>query len=158
MNGLNLLSNIEFVRTHSGASSAQTSTGTVIDTANCEGVLFVASIGTASTATLADTTGLPMYISAGDTTSSTGHSQLEGTLVAVTTGATALTNKLLAVDVYRPTFGRYLSNTITITTGDVLDGAIAIKYGVRKGAVTQSTTYFQSTGSYAAVASPSTAS
>ena len=149
MNGLNLLSNIEFVRTHSGASSAQTATGAVIDAANCEGVLFVASFGTVAT-----TTGTNMYVNAGDTTSSTGHSKLADTTVE---DASTGSNRLLAVDLYRPTEGQYVSNSIVLKTGDVLDGAIAIKYGVRKAPVSQSTSYFSSTAAFTTAVSPSTA-
>jgi len=111
------------------ASIAYSSSGPAIeiDTANCEGVLFIAIPGT----TVARTAG--MTLKAGATTTGFVNCSSTHTLTS-----TAATRDILVVDVYKPA-KRWLGCTYA-ATADMEARMIAFKYGLRKSPTTFSAT------------------
>lgn len=139
----NLLKNIEVVRVEN-ATVAGTSdlAGEVIDMAGWDGVTFIYAIGT---------------LSAGQVTKLIAHQDVasDGSFTALPTAVTSAmsdddSNKLLILDIYKPT-KRYVRPTLDRHTANaVLDSGIAIKYRGSKSPVTQGSTVSQ----VATVASP----
>ena len=107
-----------------------------IDTQNCEGVLFVGTAGTTSTAAT-------LTISTAASTTASFVNVSSGT--AASTGAGAL----VAVDIHKPR-KRWLKGTIT-TTANARMTVQAFKYGVRR-----SPTTWTSTGILTSLVSPDT--
>ena len=115
-----------------------------VDTANCEGVMFV-TLGTSAKATLAVT-------HAASTTASYATVAVGSSAVVATTGAKAL----VAADIYKPTKRHY--KVTSTSTGNSYFALMAIKYGLRKlpQSSWSSTTCLASTGYTAAVSPTST--
>jgi hypothetical protein len=99
--------------------------------------------GVEITALIGDSTGtaVTMALLGGNTTATQNALYTYGSTVAISVASTAVDNKQLVVDVYRPPT-RYLSVTLTnATTKDILYGGIlARKYNARSLPVTASTT------------------
>lgn len=136
--GYNLLPNVEFVVVEAAAAAAQTELTTdVIDTADCDGVVFVAHLGDVSD-------GSVLGLVADDSETGVGAwDDLEGPL-AYTAGATNADNKLLILDVHKPE-RRYVRARLTRTTANaVVNGITAIKYGLRDVPKTQGSTVLAS--------------
>lgn len=134
----NLLPNVEFLVVEAAAVAGQTELTTdVIDTADCDGVVFVAHLGDV-------TTGSVLGLAVDDSEASgSGWDDLENPL-AFTAGASDADNKLLILDVYKPE-KRYLRARLTRTTANaVVNGITAIKYGKRSVPVTQGATVLAS--------------
>lgn len=134
----NLLPNVEFIVVEAAAAAAQTELTTdVIDTADCDGVVFVAHLGDV-------TTGSVLGFVADDSATGVGAwDDLEGPL-AFTAGASDADNKLLILDVHKPE-RRYVRARLTRTTANaVVNGITAIKYGKRSVPVTQGDTVLDS--------------
>lgn len=134
----NLLPNVEFVVVEAAASAAQTELTTdVIDTADCDGVVFIAHLGDVTTGSV-----LGLVVDDSDE-DDTGFDDLAGPL-AFTAGASDADNKLLILDVYKPE-RRYLRARLTRTSANaVVNGITAIKYGKREVPVTQGATVLDS--------------
>lgn len=146
-----LLSNVEVLEIGAPvtAGSSIDNNSDRIDTADCDGVLFIAAV-TDSVATGVAT--LTIEQNAAD--SDTGMTALAGA-VATATCATNddLNGRLFVIDVYRPG-ERYIQAVRTSATANIAYGTVvAIKYGVRKAPVTQGATVLAS----ASVTSPAEA-
>lgn len=130
---LNLARNVKITRVLNAVAAGQTAqTGSVIDMANFEGVIFLAAFGTLDTGAV---TGLKAQ--QGLQSNLSDAADLAGTALAITDAAD---NKLLVLDVFRPA-ERYVRPVVTRGTADaVIDGVIAIQYGPRVLPVTQDAT------------------
>jgi hypothetical protein len=134
----NLLNNVEFVVVEAAASAAQTELVTdTIDMAGWTGVVFVAHLGDVTTGSVL---GLKAEHSDDD---DSGFADLAGAL-AFTAGASDADNKLLVLDVVRPT-KRYVRASLTRTTANaVVNGIQAIKYGPLHRPIAQGDTVLDS--------------
>lgn len=103
----------------------------IIDTADCEGVIFIATLGNSTTAGVAR-----LLVEQNDADSGTGMAALAGAMAEVTSADTNdLANQVLIVDVYQPR-ERYLRAVRQTATQNVAFGSlIAIKYGTRKAPI-----------------------
>lgn len=132
----NLMSDAELIR-HSNAVVAGTTDiepAAGVDTADCEGVLFIVSLG-------AITAGAVTSVKAQQSSAADGagdaFADLEGSEIAV---ADDDDNQLVYVDVRRPT-ERFVRCVVARGTENaVVDGITAIKYGLRKRPATQGAT------------------
>lgn len=138
----NLLKNVEIVRVANrgaGAASATPTKGTIIDMQGFDGVLFVAAFDN-----VLDTSAIALKIAGADTNSSGAMALLTGAEAGATADATSADNKLLAVDVYKPS-NRYLeAQVFHVTANAPFDGVFAIKYRGRQMPVTQGSTVLAS--------------
>lgn len=134
----NLLNNVEFVVVEAAASAAQTELVTdTIDLAGWTGVVFVAHLGDV-------TTGSVLGLAAYDSDESNANFDDLDDPLAFTAGASDADNKLLILDVCRPT-RRYVRASLTRTTANaVVGGIVAIKYGPLNAPVTQGDTVLDS--------------
>lgn len=125
MNGL-LTQNVKIDRVANAAAAAQTAvTSSVIDMAGYDGVAFFALLGDVAATSVLTLTAKE----------NTANSTTTPTPTAITGGASTFTaaasdadNKVLGVDVVRPT-KRYVFAVLTRTTADaVVDGILAVRY------------------------------
>lgn len=125
---------VQPVRSHNAVAAGTTaSNGAAIDCSDCEGVMFVAQFGTLTATAV---TGIKAQQS-DDNAGSDDYTDLEGSAQAI---ADTGSNKCLVLDVYRPR-KRYVRAVVTRGTANaVIDGVIAIKYGLRKLAPSLDTT------------------
>lgn len=106
-------------------------TGTGVDMQGYEGVLFICALGTITA------TGIPT-LHAEQSANDSSYADLEGTACA---GTASDSNKLLILDIVRPS-DRYVRPVLGRATANiVVDGIYAIRYGSCKSPRTQSTTY-----------------
>jgi len=112
----------------SGGSTGAVSA--VIDTADCEGVLFVAFNSTIATTDF----GIWANMGTSSGLSSTA-STISGSAVYTTSAATDVA---VVLDVYRPQ-RRYVQAVANTPSSGSIGGIVAIKYGLRKAPATQST-------------------
>ena len=106
--------------------------GSIIDMANYEGVVFIAALGALASGAV---TGLKVQM--GSESNLSDAADLAGTAISI---ADSDDNKLLVVDVNRPS-ERYVRAVLTRGTGDAtIDGVVAIQYGPRLMPVTQDST------------------
>ena len=110
-------------------------TSSIVDTANCDGVVFVCHLGT-----LLDTGTLDCYVEQNTLNQTSGMARLAGQAVfTVTAVEAAYTNSNIIIDVYRPA-ERYLQCNITPAVANaVIRGITAIKYYNRVAPVTRTT-------------------
>jgi hypothetical protein len=145
---MQILNEIEVmeVKAPIAAASNTDSNTDIIDTDDCEGVLFIVPI-TDCTATGVGT----LTIEQNTANSDSGMAALSGAVATATSAqGDDLNGTLLIVDVNRPR-ERYIQGVLTSTVAEVAFGnTIAIKYGLRKKPRTQGATVSDS----AAVASP----
>lgn len=134
----NLLPNVEFVVVEAAAAAAQTELTTdVIDTYDCDGVVFIAHLGDVTAASVLG------FVADHSDASGSGFDDLEGPL-AFTAGASDADNKLLILDIYKPE-KRYVRARLTRTAQNaVVNGITAIKYGLRSVPKTQGATVLAS--------------
>jgi hypothetical protein len=130
---LNLARNLRIARALNAVAAGQTDqNGSIIDTANYEGVVFIAAFGTLTAGAV---TGLKAQM--GDDPNLSDAADLAGTAQSI---ADSDDNKLLVLDVHRPA-ERYVRAGVTRGTADaVIDGVYAILYGPRVLPVTQDST------------------
>lgn len=133
----NLLNNVELVVVEAAAAAGtSTLTSDSIDTKDCTGVLFLAHLGDVTDTSVL---GFAIHDSDDDVT----FDDLANPL-AFTAGASNADNKLLALEVVRPT-RRYVRAVLTRGTANaVLNGITAIKFGVNHAPVTQGATVLAS--------------
>lgn len=106
------------------AAGTGTSTGDALDMSGFEGVLFIASIGAVTSGGVVT---LKAQASSDDGVAD-GYSDLEGTGIAETDP----TEKVIALEVYRPA-KRYIKPIlIRATQNAVIESVIAIRYGASK--------------------------
>lgn len=130
---MNLSKNVQITRVMNGvvAGTDDTQSGTVLDMANWDGVVFIGLIG-AITAT-------------GTATLQAQQGTLaNGSDMATLTGDVDYTaddgNKAAVLDVYRPQERYVRAQIVRATANVVIDGVIAIQYKGRKGPVTNGAT------------------
>ena len=112
----------------SGGSTGAVSS--VVDTADCEGVMFVAFNSTIAT------TDFGIWANMGTSSGlSSTSSTIAGSAVYTTSAGTDVA---VVLDIYRPQH-RYVQAVVNTPATGSVGGVIAIKYGVRKAPVTQST-------------------
>lgn len=122
-----------------GTSEVLTS---VLDMTGYDGVLFVAALGDVTATSVVTLTAKGN--TASSTSSPTPTDVTDGVTAAFTAGASDADNKLLVVDVVRPS-QRYVFASLTRTTANaVVDGIIAIQYRGRSLPVTQGSTVLAS--------------
>lgn len=110
-------------------------TSTIVDMANYDGVLFIASFST-----LLNTGTLDVYVEQNVINSVTGMARLASTTVfTVTTVEAALTESCILVNVYRPQEQFLQCNVTPAVANAVITGVVAIKYGARTQPVPQVT-------------------
>lgn len=134
----NLLNIVEFVSVENAAVAGTTSLTTdVIDMAGWTGVVFVAKLGDVTSGSVL---GLAAYDSDAN---GSGSDDLENPL-AFTAGASDADNKLMILDIVRPT-RRYVHAVLSRGTQNaVVDGIWAVKYGPKDTPVTQGATVLAS--------------
>lgn len=133
MFGTTLLKNVKVTRAVA-ATAAGTSdvTGSTIDTAGYEGVLFLLDVGT-----LTATQVTSMRAQQGAASDMSDAADLEGSIAGPVADGDG--QKYLAIDVYRP-LERYVRVIVDRATANaVLNGGVAILYGARSGPITQGT-------------------
>lgn len=130
---MNLSKNVEIVRVQNAAGADTTDLdGTVVDMQGYDGVMFVYGVGTLTG------TQVTKLVAKQDDSATGDFSSLTGT----DSGALADTdgNKLLVLDVYRPT-KRYVRPTLDRGTANaVVDFGIVVKYRGSKAPVVQGST------------------
>ncbi len=128
---MNLLKNCYVSLAMAGTSGGSTgAVSAVIDTADCEGVMFVAFNSTIGTTDF----GIWANMGTSSGLSSTA-SSIAGSAVYTTSAATDVA---VALDVYKPQ-RRYVQAVVNTPATGSIGGVVAIKYGLRKGPTTQST-------------------
>ena len=136
---MNMLSNCAFnaimSESTAGSTDVEGSATMVVDVAGYEGVCFVGYCHTVTAAGI-----LGMWAQYGISTSATDIIDDTGTIVGSTgaTTSTDWTDKLLVLDIYKPT-ERYVSVHIDRATQPSAIDVIAIRYGAHKLEVSQST-------------------
>ena len=130
---LNLARNLRIARALNAVAAGQTDqNGSIIDTANYEGVVFIAALGTLAAGAV---TALKAQM--GNESNLSDAADLAGTAQSI---ADTDDNKLLVLDIHRPA-ERYVRAVVTRGTADAtIDGVIAILYGPRVLPVTQDST------------------
>lgn len=122
---MNLLKDIKITVVSPAAAAAQTAiTGSVLDMAGFDGVVFVALTGDVTSGSVLS------LLAKGNTANSTSSPSPSTLATATYTAASASDSdsKVLAVDVYRPT-QQYVFPSLTRTTQDaVIGGIVAIQY------------------------------
>jgi len=137
---MNLLYNCAFdtIITQTTAGSSDLEGEKVLDMQGYEGVVFLGKINAITAAGE-----LEMYAQYSDSTSTTDMVDDTGTRVG-STGAVTSTDwddKLLVLDIYKP-LKRFISVHIDKATQNSEISVVGIRYGARKGPVTQSTEDF----------------
>lgn len=122
------------------AASNTDSNSDIIDTANCDGVVFIVPI-TDSVATGVAT----LKVEQNTANSDSGMAAISGALVTGTcTTSDDLNNQLLVVEVHKPR-ERYVQGVVTSATANIAFGnMIAVKYGERKMPITEDSTVIDS--------------
>ncbi len=115
------------------AGKDDTNEGVVLDMANCQGVVFIAAFGTIS-----DTSVTKIVAQQGDESDGSDMADLKGSAVSVTPGTD--NNKLVVLDIKKPAKRYVQCNIIRATANAVIDGVIAIQYGLSKVPATQPST------------------
>lgn len=120
---MSLLKNVKITRVASAAVAAQTDvTGTILDMAGFEGVMFVALTGDVT-----DTSALALKAEQNTLNQAGGMVELKGS-ASFTAGATSADNKALVLDVHKPR-KRYVRALLKRGTANAaIDGIIAIQY------------------------------
>ncbi|MBP7339099.1 hypothetical protein [Niveispirillum sp.] len=117
-----------------GAASATPTKGTIIDMQGYESVLFIAALND-----VLDTSAVALRVAGGDVSDTAQMTLLPGS-AGGTAGASDYDNKLLILDVEKPT-QRYLeAQLFHVTANAPFDSVIAIQYGARSTPVTQGST------------------
>lgn len=134
----NLLNNVEFVVVEASASAATTELTTdVIDMAGWHGVAFVAHLGDVTTGSVLG------FVADHSDDGATGWDDLGGAL-AFTAGASDADNKLLILDLVRPTKRFVRARLMRTTANAILGGIVAVKYGPTFAPVNQGATVLAS--------------
>lgn len=129
-----LIDELSVIRTSNAVAAGQATTNTTgVDTSDCDGVLFIVSIGA--------------IVATGTVTVTVGESDNNSDYTAVTGASIAYDsdddNKLAVLDV-RNHSKRYLRVTIvTATANGTIDGVVAVKYGLRAFPTTASATVLE---------------
>lgn len=133
----NLLRNTKITRISAdgaGAASATPTKATIIDMLGFESVMFVALMGN-----VLDTSVVSLRVAGGDT-SDTADMTLRAGTVGGTADATSYDDKLVILDVVKPT-DRYLEAQIFhVTANAPFDGILAIQYNGHNLPITQGST------------------
>lgn len=131
---MNLLKNCKVTRVSAdgaGAASATPSKGTIIDMAGYNGVMFVALMGN-----VLDTSAVALKV-AGAAVNDTAEMALLSGSAGGTAGASDYDDKLVVLDVYKPS-QRYLeAQLFHVTANAPFDGILAIQYEPNEAPVTQ---------------------
>lgn len=127
----NLLNNVETIRVSNASAAAQTAVeGAAVDIAGKIGVTFVASFGTVTTASVIT---LKAQVSEDGLTN---WADIAGSATHTADGTDG-NNKVLALDIVRPT-ARYVRSVVTRTAANaVLDSVTAFTYGGKETPVEQ---------------------
>lgn len=112
------------------ASFGDTLESSVLDMANCQGVVFVAAFGTLSAGAVTK-----IVAQQGDESDGSDMDDLEGSSVSIT--AETHDNKVLVLEIKKPAKRYVQVNVIRATANAVVDGVIAIQYGQSKVPITQ---------------------
>jgi hypothetical protein len=131
---VNLAKNVKVTRVMNGqtAGTGDTLTGSTLDMANYDGVLFIGAFGTI-TATAVTT----LKAQQGAASNMSDAADLEGTAISI---ADTDDNKVALLDIFRPA-ERYVRAIITRETANaVVDGVIAVQYSGRVKPITQGST------------------
>ena len=119
---------------YTSASNTGTTTSTAVDCAGAEGVLFIVDLGTVTGNGLATC----KLQQSSDDAAADAYSDIEGSELASI--ATTGTLRQLLIEVINPQ-KRYLKLLVTRSVDNVvIDGAIAVKFGLKSEAVTQGAT------------------
>lgn len=141
----NLLRNTKITRISAdgaGAASATPSKGTIIDMLGFESVMFVALMGN-----VLDTSAVALRVAGGDT-NDTGDMTLRTGSAGGTAGASDYDDKLVVLDVVKPT-DRYLeAQLFHVTANAPFDGILAIQYNGHNLPITQGSTVIASNTLY----------
>jgi hypothetical protein len=122
------------IKVYQSASNTGTITSDAVDTAGCEGVLFVVTLGTVSTGGLATC----KLQQSSDDASADAYADIEGSEL-VSTGDAASTLKML-IEIKNPQ-ERYLKLLLTRSVANVVvDSIDAIKFGFKKLPITADAT------------------
>lgn len=123
---MSLTKNVKITRVSAAAAAGQTAVNSsILDMQGFDGVLFLVLTGDVS-----DTSVLTLKAEQNAVNSGTGMAALSGS-AAFTAGATSADNKILSLDVFKPS-KRYLRAALTRATANAaVDGIIAIQYGAQ---------------------------
>lgn len=137
----NLLKNVKVTRVSAGGAGTASATptkGTVLDMAGFESVMFIAEMGNVLT------TSVVSLRAAQGTTNDTAEMDLLTGSSGGTAGASDMDDKIIILDVVRPT-ERYVEVQLFHVTADApFDSIVAIQYGARNMPVTQGSTVYDS--------------
>lgn len=141
----NLLRNVKITRIKADGAGSASATPTkcdIIDMAGFDSVMFIASMGN-----VLDTSAVSLKV-AGATTNSTGAMALLAGSAGGTATATSYDDKLVILDVVKPTY-QYLEAQIFHVTADApFDGIFAIQYNAKDVPITQGSTVVASSTIY----------
>lgn len=123
---MSLLKNVKITRVAASAAAAMTDvTGSILDMAGFDGVLFIAMTGDVT-----DTAVLTLKAQQNTLNQAGGMADLVGT-AAFTANATSADGKALALDVYKPR-EQFVRTVLTRATANAaVDGILAIQYEAR---------------------------
>ncbi len=128
--------------TNSVVAGTSDQDSTVLDMSGYDGVIFIASLGDVTSTSVLQL--LAYENTASSTSSPTPVAVTAGSTTAYTAGATDSDNKLLVVDVHRPSSRYIFARVKRGTANAVIDGVIAIQYRSKSVPVTQSSTVLAS--------------
>lgn len=117
------------------ASTSDTLSGSIVDLAGWDGVLFVAILGDVTATAVAT-----LQAQQNTANSSAGMATLAGTAAQDAAAASDQDNKLLLLDVHRPAERYVRPQLVRATANVVVDGILAIRYKGRSAPVTQGAT------------------
>lgn len=139
---LSMLKDCLITRVSNAAVAGTTDIDTdVLDMTGYDGVMFVAALGDATSTSVLE---LHAYGNTASSISSPTPVEITDDNVQYTAGASDADNKLLVLDVVRPS-KRYIFARLRIDTANcVVDGIIAIQYRSRNRPVTQGSTVLAS--------------
>ena len=132
---LTLGKDCKITRVSNSASASTTDVDSSrVDMTGFDSVLFLWLIGDVTSGSVIQA------IAKSNAADSTSSSTTEKSGTSITAGATDYDNKILAVDLHRPTL-RYAYSTLVIDTQNaVVDGCIAIQYNAKNPPITQGST------------------
>lgn len=135
---MNLSDALKLIRNKPDGSTYAVVAGTsdlssdIVDTADCEGVIFVTGFGAITTSAVTS-----VKVQQNDANSTSGMADLEGSSIAV---ADTNDDKIVVHDIYRPR-ERYLRTVVDRGTANaVVDFQLVIKYGVKLQPITDDAT------------------
>ena len=134
---MNLLKNAELTQVINAvaAGTSDTTSGTILDMSGYDSVMFILSLGDVT-----NTAVVTLQAQQNTANSASGMATLATATASVTADATSADNKLLVIDIHRPTERYIRAQVVRATANAVIDCVIAIQYNAMSAPITQGAT------------------